>query len=131
MGFRFISRDVKLAAIRLVERDLIPLEVVLDCCGFSERTWYRVLALWRETGDVINPKPSLQGRIRTLDVNDVQYLICLVQQNPNYFLDKLLCLLKTNKSITVHCVTVHCKLQRAGISHKKLKCIPLEQDKGR
>ena len=25
-----------------------------SCCGVSESTWYRVLKLWRETGDVVN-----------------------------------------------------------------------------
>ena len=126
MVYRFISRDVKLAAICLIERDLIPLEVVLECCDISERTWYRVLALWRRTGDVINPKPSLRGRIRTLDVDDVQYLLRLVRQNPDYFLDELLHLLQTNRFIYVHYVTIHQELERAGMSYKKLKCIALE-----
>jgi hypothetical protein len=59
MGYCFIGQDVKIAAIQLFECNLIPLELILECCGFSEQTWYCILALWRETGDVINPKPSL------------------------------------------------------------------------
>ena len=131
MVYHFISQDVKLAAICLIERDLIPLEVVLECCDISERTWYRVLALWRRTGDVINPKPSLRGRIWTLDVDDVQYLLRLVRQNPDYFLDELLHLLQTNRFISVHYVTIHRELERAGMSYKKLKRIALERDEGR
>jgi hypothetical protein len=53
--YRNISRDVKIAAIRLHERQLLNLNNILDCCGFSERTWYRILRLWRETGDVVPP----------------------------------------------------------------------------
>ncbi|KAG1744563.1 uncharacterized protein EDB91DRAFT_1123055 [Suillus paluster] len=52
MGFRKISRDVKLAAIRLHERNLLSLRDILDCCGFSRCTWFRILKLWHETGDV-------------------------------------------------------------------------------
>jgi transposase len=130
MGYRFISRDVKIAAIRLYERDLIPLHLILDCCDFSERTWYRILQLYRETGDVINPKPSLCGRIRLLDVDDLQYLLRLVRQNPDYFLDELLHLLKTNRFISVHYTTIHRELVRASVSYKRLKRIAKERDEG-
>ena len=107
MGFRKISRDVKVAAIRLYERDLLNLESILDCCGFSERTFYRILKLWRESGDVINPKTSLRGRLRLLDHDDGEYLLRLVRQNPNYFLDELLHLLETNGFVSIHYLTTH------------------------
>ena len=71
-----ISRDVKIAV--LYERELLDLDDILDCCGFSELTWYRVLKLRRETGDVVNPKTSLQGWRRNLDQDDVIYLIQLI-----------------------------------------------------
>jgi len=37
------SRSIKRAAIRLYKRDLLSLQDILSCCGFSESTWYRVL----------------------------------------------------------------------------------------
>ena len=61
MGNRKISHDVKIAAIWLYEWQLLHLDDILDCCGFSERTFYRILKLWQETGDVINPSRSLRG----------------------------------------------------------------------
>ena len=64
MGFRKISHDVKIAAVRLYKCGLLDLEDILDCCGFSHRTWYRVLKLWRETGDVVPQAQSIRGRIR-------------------------------------------------------------------
>jgi transposase len=131
MGFRFVSRDVKIAAIKLFDRELLPLHIILEICGFSERTWYRVLKLWRNTGDVINPKPSLRGHICYLDCEDVQYLLRLVRQNPDYFLDELLNMLKTNRFISVNYVTIHRELERAGISTKKLKRIAQERDEPR
>ncbi|KAG2361203.1 hypothetical protein BDR07DRAFT_1509278 [Suillus spraguei] len=73
MGFRKISRDVKLAAIRLHERDLLSLRNILDSCGFSERTWFRILKLWRETGDIVNHQPTLRGRLCALDHEDIDF----------------------------------------------------------
>jgi Homeodomain-like domain len=79
MGFRHISHDVKLAAIRLYERDLLSLEDILECCNFSERTWYHILNLWRQTGDVINPNHSLCGHTRILDSDNIEYLLYLIR----------------------------------------------------
>jgi transposase len=131
MGFQHISRDVKLAAIRLYERDLLELDDIHDCCGMSLRTFYRILKLWRETGDVVKPKKTLRGRPRILDHDVIQYLLCLVQDNPDYFLDELLHLLKTNCFVSIHYMTIHRELERADISHKKLKHIAKERNEAR
>ena len=53
-----------------------------------------------------------------------QYLLHLV----NYFLDELLYLLKTNHFISVHYITIHYVLERAKISHKKLKEVTAERN---
>ena len=50
MPFCKISPDVKFAAIRIYERGLLPL---VDCLDFSESTFYGVLKLWGDTGDVV------------------------------------------------------------------------------
>jgi transposase len=128
MGYRAISRDVKVAAIRLYERELLGLEDILDCCGFSRRTWFRVLRLWRETGDVITEKSSLRGRLRNLDQEDLHYLLMLIRDNPDYFLDELLHLLETNRFISAHYTTIFYELVRLNVSRKKLKKIALERN---
>jgi transposase len=128
MPYRKISRDVKIAAIKLYERELLPLHTILDCLDFSRRTFFRILKLWHETGDVIAHTTGIRGRLRTLDYNDVEYLLRLIDQNPDYFLDELLYLLKTNRFISVHYVTIHRALERAGISHKKLKKVAAERN---
>lgn len=127
MPYRTISRDVKLAAIRLYERDLLPLDDILDCVGFSERTFYRILALWRDTGDVVKHTYGTPGRPRALHFDDVYYLLRLIQQRPDWFLDELLGLLKTNRFISVHYVTVYRALVAARVSLKKLKKIASER----
>jgi hypothetical protein len=83
------------------------------------------LKLWRQTGDA---NQSLCGCICILDSEVVDYLLCLVRQNPGYFLDELLHLLKMNRFISIHYVTIHRKLEHAGMSYKKLKHIAKERN---
>ena len=122
-----ISRDVKIAAIRLYERELLDLSDILECCSISSRTWYRILKLWRETGDVLPESKSLRG-IRLLDHDDIHYLQFLIRQNPDYFLDELLYLLKTNRFLSVNYTTIHWALERTRVSRKKLQRVAKERD---
>jgi transposase len=126
MPYRRISRDLKLAAMNLYERELIPLEDILDCVGFSERTFYCVLKLWRETGDVVNHTHGFRGRPHLLVFDDVQYLLRLVRHRPDWFLDELTDLLQENRFVSIHFTTVLRELARAGYSVKKLKRIATE-----
>jgi len=130
MPYRKISRDVKLAAMKLYDGGFLPLDDILDCVGFSERTFDRIHALWVATGDVVKHRfgPPTQGRPRILHVDDVDYLVRLIQQRPDWFLDELLNLLETNRFIASHYVTIHWTLVRAGVSLKKLKKIASERD---
>jgi transposase len=131
MGYRHISRDVKLAAIQLYIRDLLSLDDIRQCCGFSLRTFYRIWRLWQDTGDVVRHSTTLRGRRRILIREDIDYLLSLVRDNPDYFLDELLHLLNTNRFISVHYTTIHNELERANVSRKRLKRIALERNEGR
>lgn len=128
MVFRKISDDIKRAAIHLSERDLLSLQDILDCCGFSEWTWYRVTKLWREMDDVINQPRTVPGRPRHLDREDIDYLLQLICDNPDYFLDDLVDLTWTNRFISAHFITIFNELDRAGMSHKRLKRIAWERN---
>ena len=66
---RKISRDVKIAAVKLYERHLLDVDDILDCCNFSRWTWFRILKLWHETGDVVPETQSLSGRPMTVTVS--------------------------------------------------------------
>ncbi|KAJ7474597.1 hypothetical protein B0H11DRAFT_2158665 [Mycena galericulata] len=98
MVYRKISRDVKIAAIKLRERGHLPFKEILACVGFS------LLHLWRTIGDVVSNKKNL-GCPRLLHTDDVDYLLWLVQHNPDWYLDELLRLLETNRFISVHYVS--------------------------
>ena len=126
MMYRKISRDVKIVAMHLYERDLLSLSDILNCVGFSQSTFWCTLKLWREIGDVVKHNYGLPGRPCTLHFDNVNYLIHLVNHRPSWFLDKLLGLLETNRFIAVHYTMIHQELVRAGISLKKLKKIAKE-----
>jgi transposase len=128
MLFRKLSRDLKMAAIRLYEGDVLPLADILNCLGFSERTFYRMLDLWRNTGDVVRHTYGIRGRPRVLHFDDIYYLKQLIRAHPDWFLDELLVLLKTNRFISVHYATIQRELVRANISTKKLKKIASERN---
>jgi hypothetical protein len=51
-----------------------------------------------------------------------------VKQNPDYFLDELMHVLKTNRFISIHFTSIFRELERACLSYKKLKRIAKERN---
>jgi transposase len=128
MGNRKISPDLKLAAVRLHERGILTTREILECVGFSRRTFLRICKLYRETGDVVKPRSEYIGRPRALNIEDVAYLTELVQHRPDWFLDELAGLVQRNRFISLHYTTIHRELHRAGISLKKLRKVAKERN---
>jgi len=117
-----------MAAIRLYKHNLLPLMDILDCLGMSEQTFYWVLSLWNNTGDVVQHTFGIHGRPCILNFNDVDYLKWLVKAHPDWFLDELLFLLETNQFISAHYTMIHRELVRVNVSSKKLKKIASERN---
>jgi hypothetical protein len=130
MGNRRISRDLKIAAIRLHENGTMGLGDILDCLGFSLRTWWRIRRNWILYGDVVPPDPgyTLRGRPRLLHGDDLEYILALVRFSPDWFLDEFLKLLEKNRFISVHFTTIFRELERCNVSRKKLKVIAQERN---
>ncbi|KAG2050056.1 hypothetical protein BDR06DRAFT_892370, partial [Suillus hirtellus] len=126
MGNRKISPDLKLAAVRLHKRGILTTREILECVGFSRRTFLRICKLYRETGDVVKPRSEYIGQPRALNIEDVAYLTELVQHCPDWFLDELAGLVQRNHFISLHYTTIHCELHHAGISLKKLRKVAKE-----
>jgi hypothetical protein len=126
MPYRKISRDVKLSAIRLHKRAVLPLTDILDCLKMSRATFYRILQLWRMSCDVVQHTFGIQGRPRIMHVDDIDYLKHLISHHPDWFLDELQHLLTTNCFISAHFTTIHRELERANVSVKKLRKIATE-----
>ncbi|KAJ4495578.1 hypothetical protein C8R41DRAFT_703613, partial [Lentinula lateritia] len=125
---KHIGDELKLAAIQLYERKLLPLDDILDCVNFSARTFYRTLRLYRATGHVSKPNSHLAGRPRKMNMDDVQYLLELVHHHPDWFLDELVDLMDNNRFISVYYTTIHRELERHGLSTKKLRIIAAERN---
>ena len=85
--------DVKIAVMNLYNHNLLSLEQILNCVGFLKSTFWHTLKLWRETGDIINPPIGLSGWPCARHLDDVNYLIQLINHSPTWFLNKLLDLL--------------------------------------
>ncbi|KAJ7622506.1 hypothetical protein FB45DRAFT_870685 [Roridomyces roridus] len=128
MPGRVVQNQVKLAAMNIYERDILPLCDILDICGFSESTFWRTKKLWDETGWVAKPKSTTSGRPRFCAREDIDYILSLVKQRPDYFLDELLNLTKLNRHISVHFTTIFRELERLGMSRKKLKKVAKERN---
>ena len=128
MGFCKISRDLKLAAMRMHDQGILPVHTIIDCLQISRRTFYNVLELWITTGDVVRHTDGVRGRPRILHYDDIDYLRCIIRHRPDWFLDELLGLLETNHFISAHFTTIHRELERARVSTKKLKKIALERN---
>ena len=125
MPYREISKDIKIAAMRLYEDDILSKLAILDYLNISSRTFDCVLALWNATGEVVRETNGVRGRPRILHFSDVEYLKRLIRHHPDWFLDKLQYLLQTNHFIS-HFTTVHRELVRAGISEKKIRKVASE-----
>jgi len=126
MGFRKISRDLKLAAMWMHDQGILPVGAIIDCLQISQCTFYRILDLWITTGDIVCRTHGVRGRPQILHFDDIDYLRRIIRHCPDWFLDELLDLLETNRFISAHYTTIHWELQHAGVSTKKLKKIALE-----
>ncbi|KIK19398.1 hypothetical protein PISMIDRAFT_107571, partial [Pisolithus microcarpus 441] len=65
---------------------------------------------------------------RLLNCEDTEYLLQLIRQKPDYFLNELLHLLQTNCFISIHFSVIHNELEHAGMSRKKLKSVAIERN---
>ncbi|KIK14883.1 hypothetical protein PISMIDRAFT_116270 [Pisolithus microcarpus 441] len=129
MVFHAISHNMKLAAIHLYKHGLVDFLDILEVCDMSSCTFYQILKLWQETGDVMKPLDKNKwGWPCLLDCEDIEYLVQLICQKPNYFLNELLHLLQTNHFVSIHFSVIHQELEHAGMSHKKLKSIAIERN---
>ena len=107
MSYYKISKDLKMAAIKLYKRDLLSLVDILDCLGISKCTFYWVLKLWNNTGDIVQYTFGIYGHLHIFHFNNIDYLKRLVHACPDWFLDELLFLLETNQFVWAHYTTIH------------------------
>ena len=91
-------------------------------------TFYRIWKLWQETGNVVSRR-NTSHQTCLLDGSNIQYLNQLTEENPDYSLDELLSLLKTNCFISVHYTTIYNQFLRSSVSYKNFITSPLNEMK--
>lgn len=126
MPFCKISCNLKLAAMHIHDQGILSVPEIIDYLWSGHCTFYHVLNLWRTTGDVIWHTNEVHGWLCLLYFNYINYLRWVFRACPDWFLDEMLELLKTNCFISAHYLTIHQELVHAGLSTKKLKKITLE-----
>jgi transposase len=128
MPFHKISRDLKLAAMRIHNQGILSVPEIIDCLQIGRSTFYHVLDLWRTTGDVVRRTNGVRGGPRLLHFDDIDYLRQIIRACPDWFLNEMLELLENNHFISAHYSTIHRELVHTGVSTKKLKKIALERN---
>ena len=83
MGFRKISADLKRAAMRLYDQEILGVNAIVQCLQISRRTFYRVRQLWLTTGDVVRHTNGIHGRPRILHRDDMDYLRRIIRHSPD------------------------------------------------
>ncbi|KAG2742841.1 hypothetical protein P692DRAFT_20749421 [Suillus brevipes Sb2] len=89
MGNRKISADLKFTAIRLHEQGILGLSEILDYIGFSRMTFYQIKKLYNDTGNIVKPRSQYTGRPHIFNLEDLHYLLELINHCPDWFLDEL------------------------------------------
>ena len=101
IDFCKISCDLKLAAMRIHDQGILSVgAIIIDCLQISQRTFYRILNLWVTTGDVVRHTNGIRGRPQILHHDDIDCLRHIIRHRPDWYLDELLDLLKTNRFIS-------------------------------
>ena len=111
MVFRYISPDVKQAAIRIYENDLMDLVDILAYLDISESTFFHALWLQRETGNVEHPKSTICGRPWKLHFDDLTYMTALIK--PSWLVSRWIAWAPQHKQI--HFCPLHNYLPRARV----------------
>jgi len=88
---------------------------VAELVGMGVSTVYRILALYRRTGDVVRT-PLLSGRPRILDSMEADYVENLVVHTPDLYLHEIQRLLEENCDVNVSLPTIYRALIQRNLS---------------
>jgi len=89
---------------------------------------YKILALYREYGQVTNPHARPRGRPRALDMTVLNYMSALLDANPTLYLDELQEKIFDVHDVDVHISTISRSLRRMALSHKGVAKAALERN---
>ena len=67
-----LSEDLRRVLIYMRESRALEVKTIHDLTGVPARTIYRILSLWKETGEAKPASEGKQGRPRALDYGDTR-----------------------------------------------------------
>src|SRR6266511_4327851 len=116
-----ISQNMRERMVVWSEEGRSP-EEIAHLAGCSRCSVFRILAYHREYGTIQNPfAKHTHGRIRELDMGDINYITSLIQARPKIFLDEIQENLSHHRGREVSISTLSCTLHQIEITHKKLQ----------
>jgi transposase len=126
---RKITEGVKLTAVLMYESGKMDLDdEILPLTDISRSTFFCCLSRYRMTGRVVNEPSTKQGRPRILVHEDIVWLLKIVENNPDTFLNEFDHLLRTNRFVALHYSTICRTLLSLGISRKRMSKIAIERN---
>ena len=128
MPYRHISEDLKLRALYLYDTYQWYPAALAELFGFSERSFYRWLATYRETSSISQSSEVSQGRPRTLTPIMIRDLYHLIQEAPYLYLDEIQDWLLIAHEVGISKSALHSNLEDAGLSLKVMKKTAAERD---
>jgi len=90
---------------------------IATLAGCSIRTVYYILSFNRDYASTRNPFARAVGRLRSLDIGDMNYLISLITARPKTYLDELQEALFTAKNVDVSIATISRALRQWEMSY--------------
>ncbi|KNE91370.1 hypothetical protein PSTG_15235 [Puccinia striiformis f. sp. tritici PST-78] len=131
MGFRSYSPSTKIAAVRMIRQGYTPASVCRALGeSISRQSFDRWMDLYRETRRVIRDPDTYQQRGPTflLSAQDADFMIGLIQAEPDLFLDELRERLYDNTETLLSIATLHRNLvMRLLITLKKANTVNIKK----
>ncbi|KLO04994.1 Homeodomain-like protein [Schizopora paradoxa] len=115
-----LSADLRNCIIYMHITSLLDAKMISQLIGIPLRTVYRILSVWKATGEVKPEAQGKQGRPRTLDFADTQFLMSSVTLESDRYLDELRDMLEERCGVRVSEATIWRTLNRVGFRLKEV-----------
>lgn len=96
--------------------------------GIRRRSVQRIIATVHSDQKIISNKSQRRGSPRKMTDDCIQFILGLVQQRPDMYLDEIRAELLAGMGVLVSLSTIHRSLRKAGLTMKEVTKAAREQD---